>query len=160
MNFNSKTGKAVVGRSVVGRWVPEAIPAVDVSGPSHGSRAAVTINGVDVSRYLSQAELQRKTEVHESTGFLNQSKTHIAADTSASLPFSGFFDPTLQSTLEGISRTPTAWTYSPAGTATGYTTYSGTATLTLNKPRSEHADANRIDGELEVIGAVSYSTVE
>lgn len=115
----------------------------------------------DVSNICDASGLARSVDAAEVTAFGNQDKAYIAGLRDATIPVSGFADPTVDGYFAGILgwSTPVAWELYPMGSATGKIKYNGSAILTRYESAPAVGDAVKITGELQNSGSVTRTVL-
>ena len=133
---------------------------------SHGKDTVVKVadNGGtlrDVSNVVDSTGLARSVDAAEVTAFGNQDKAYIAGLRDATLPITGFADPTVDGYFAGILgwSTPVAWEVYPMGSATGKIKMNGSAILTRYESAPAVGDAVKVTGELQSTGAITRTVL-
>lgn len=134
---------------------------------THGSKAVLKVadsggTDRDISTYLKSTGVNNTNDSADVTALTNTAKAYIAGLKDGTIPLEGVFDPTADGYLSGIlgvNVTPRAFTYYPAGTATGSPTYSGSAILTSYNISTGVDGAAMFSGELQVTGGATRGTV-
>lgn len=86
---------------------------------THGKNTSVWWNSADLSGYLDSAGISIDVDTAETTTFGKNWKTHLAGTIGASIPFTGKYDATAGSAIEGQLATDAGvLTYSPGGGST------------------------------------------
>jgi predicted secreted protein len=133
---------------------------------SHGKDTVFKIadNGAvvrDVSNVCDSSGLARSCDAAEVTSFGNQDKAYIAGLRDATIPVTGFADPTVDGYFAGILgwSTPVAWELYPMGSATGKIKYNGSAILTRYESAPAVGDAVKVTGELQSTGLITRTVL-
>lgn len=133
----------------------------------HGSKAQLTVNGVDLSTFCDSIELSISPETADTTAFGSTWRTMIPGLIGASLSVSGNYDPTASTgpadaIFAAITAQNTAGYVAvvdkPGGTATGQRTNSFNAIVSGYTESSAVDDKVTFGFELTVTGAVTPST--
>lgn len=123
---------------------------------NHGSVATMSLDGTDVSEYLSEAGLEREIDSAETSALGTTAKTYVPGLTDASFSLSGMFDPTIDAALDGwhgVASVP--FIYHPAGDGNGLVEYTGNAILTSYGISTSVDDMASIEAEFQVTGPVT-----
>lgn len=134
---------------------------------SHGKEALfkITSGGTsrDISSYLDSTGLAREIEQAETSGLGTDDKSFIPGMAGATIPLSGFFDPTTDGYIETIRANAaaggTAWEFYPAGSASDLVKYSGSAYVAKYDIETGVDGVGKISGELQVTGAITRATL-
>lgn len=162
---NAKGGEGKGGLLKGGYWAAQVTATPTPQPTVTHSRAAVfkiAINGVltDISSYLHSLALNRSAQPIKTSGLTSPAHQYVPGQVNTTLPFAGFFDPTMQQSLEAIKASGSAtFEYYPGGTATGQSKFSGTATIDSHNTASDVTDANRFEGELTMSGSPLRTTL-
>ena len=102
----------------------------------HGSKAVVTINGVDLSTFCTSLDLGIDQDTAETTTFGSTWKSYIAGTMGGKMSLSGDYDGTVTTgpasaiLLAQATAVPIAVVHKPGGTASGQRTNSFNALIT------------------------------
>lgn len=133
----------------------------------HGSKAQLTVNGVDLSTFCDSIELSVSPEVSDVTGFGSTWRSNIPGLIGASVSVSGNFDPTAttgpaDAIFAAITAQNTAGYVAvvdkPGGTASGQRTNTFNAIVSGYTESSSVEDKITFGFELTVTGAVTPTT--
>lgn len=132
----------------------------------HGSKAEVTINGVDLSAYSDNLSLDITPETADVTGFGATWRSHIPGLIGGTLSLSGSYDNTSAGPSDTIFDAITAQNSAgyiavvdkPGGTASGQRTNSFNAIISGFNETSAVDDKVTWSCELTVTGAVTPTT--
>lgn len=123
---------------------------------THGSKASLTINAVDVSGITDNATLERSRDTAEVTCFGDTAKRVIAGLKDGKLSFGGQEDQTLVTGLITAFDTGlVAFVYGPEGTTAGKPKETGNLIITSLKQTSPVGDKNTYDAEAQIDNAIT-----
>ena len=123
---------------------------------THGKDAALKVSDsastlTDVSSYLKSTGLPRQADVAETSTLGSTNKTYIPGLLDGTIPLEGQWDPTIDGILAGIvGGTAGAFSYYPAGTATGSVIYSGSAICTSYEITTGVDDVAQFSAEFQI----------
>lgn len=131
----------------------------------HGKNAQTTLGGFDISAYLNKSELDQALELADVTTFtVNQTvqaaRQYLGGLYNRQLPIDGIYDTTGFGSLSTMfnAGTAQAYTYGPAGTASGSYKQTGSAYIDSLKVVAQVGDAIQISGNLTITGTVVNTT--
>jgi hypothetical protein len=130
----------------------------------HGSKAAVTVDGTNLSAYCDSVELSIDVDTAETSAFGATWKTSVAGLAGAQLELSGNYDPTASTgpvaVLTGlIGQDAFPVEYFPGGNVSGQVKHAFNALLTSYAESSPVGDKVTFSASLIVDGAVTTTTV-
>jgi len=130
----------------------------------HGKDSHITINSVDLSAYCDSVTFNDGTEVGETTGMGQESKSYIAGLDDATLSLSGRWDSTAttgpNAVLTAIKAGKVAVTFEfgPEGSANGAIKKSGSVLITAYNTSAPVGDIVAFTAEFQVTGDVTSGT--
>jgi hypothetical protein len=121
---------------------------------SHGSNAAIHVNGYDLTAYFSSFESQGSTDIAETTVFQQTAKTYIVGLSDGQLSGEGFFDPTAGATGDVLdralsNRSENVTCYWPNTDTLGNTGVGLSGQETAYNVKSDVGDANKVTAEFQ-----------
>lgn len=122
---------------------------------SHGSKATLSINGTDVTAYLTSISLSREADTAETTTLGKTSKTYIPGLKDGSFSIEGLDDAALDAVLSAALGAQVPFVYRPAGTGAGKIEYTGNAIGTSYEPASDVGEAGTCSAEFQVTGDIT-----
>lgn len=129
---------------------------------SHGRKARFSIQAAggsltDISPYISDTGLARAVDAAEVTVLNQDDRTYVPGLKGATIPLTGFYDPTFDALMEGILGQERTFQYDPAGTGSGLPRYAGSCIVTAYEVGTGTGGAATATGSLQVTGAVTRS---
>jgi len=123
---------------------------------SHGVKASMVVNSVDLSGYLKSTGLDGTIDTEDTTvlqpGVSAPSKSYIPGLKDGSFSCEGPFDPTMDSSINSMLYTTVAFTYGPAGTTTGLPKYTGNVILNKYSIKTDSGSAASWSADFQVTG--------
>jgi hypothetical protein len=125
----------------------------------HGSFAVMIVNSVDVSTYLSEANLDVSLDTSEVTTLGSIDKSYIQGLGDGKFSLSGLFDKTFQDAMLSIraGRVAVTFEYRPQGTGTGLAKVTGSCVITGMKFGTGVGDAGKLDVDFQATGTQTYA---
>lgn len=122
---------------------------------NHGSVATLSLDGTDVSQYLSEAGLELEIDTAETSALGTIAKTYVPGLEDATFSLSGMLDPTVDTLLHGFKRVAQVpFVYRPAGPGAGLPEYTGNCLMSSYSIEASVDDMAAIEAEFQVTGAV------
>lgn len=131
----------------------------------HGSKASLSVAGTVIQAYLDSVALNTTQETSDTTTLGSTWRTALPGLLGATIPGSGFYDPTastgpmavLWSAMTGAAAV--ACIYYPGGNTAGQRSYSCNAIITNLQEQGAVADAVKFTFDFLVTGAVTPATI-
>jgi hypothetical protein len=114
----------------------------------------------DISAYCSNVDFSRDVDTPETTTFGNDDRTYIAGLRGATIAVTGFWDATLDNTLQGVIGQAATLTfeYGPQGSSSGAVRYTGECIMTNYSPGSPVDGVASFSVDFQITGAVTRNT--
>ena len=130
---------------------------------NNGSVAKVLLGAVDQSASFQEVSFEREIDTAETSALGTTAKTYVPGLSDGTLELKGMFDRTDSTGIDAlindwITAGSVAFDYRPAGTASGYPKYTGTAIVTEYTIETTVDDMAAIELELQITGAVTRAS--
>lgn len=129
----------------------------------HGYKGFFSIDGKDMSTFLTDVSLDQSVDVAETSTFTDLDKTYVNGMRDATISVSGRWDDTAttgaDAVLQGLRGGGSyAFVYGPSGNTGGMVKYTGTAILTAYAPTTPIADVVAFTATFQSTGAITRTT--
>lgn len=129
----------------------------------HGYKGHFSIDGVDLSSYLTDVSMDQSVDVAETSTFGTLDKTYLDGMRDATISIAGRWDDTASTgpdvVLQGLRGDgANAFIYGPSGSTGGMVKYTGNAILTAYAPTTPIADVVAFTATFQVTGAITRTT--
>jgi hypothetical protein len=122
----------------------------------HGKNTKFSFGGNDLSAYLDKSGISQDGDNAEVTTFGANSKAYVPGLKDGTIPLEGPFDAAVHAILAPLFNTEGAFVYQPNGTTVGQPKATGNAILSSYEITSEVGDVEKIKGELQITGDVTW----